>query len=1032
MNDKTLYYTALKNLNSYNDGASNFEKICHIIINFMYEEYNFQIPEGGQGTKDGGYDGYDPIKKAKAAYSTQERYEEKINREIEKSKKNGDLEIFYLSNQIIAEPKKKQIERKCYTETGIKLIISGIDQLSQKTEEYLLNKNDSKLYDLLQLSFLRVGECYNRNEVKPFDIKFNNKMYKKQIVIEDKKLFYCTNIAKTKISKNPLLDCIYSYLSNGNYNMFNNISLCGIGYIGKTYLMKTTFNALIDGFYEDGFFILFYDLKYYSDGKITDKVKVGIIPTLIFLDGLDELSENKKIPLKNEINDIKYKNKNVRFIIAGRNSSFFYFEIFDKAIKLYLEKYFDYEDLELRKLMNDYEGKPVADFLAIPIYREFISEEKIPPNSTIDKFYNMLIQDRLEEDKKTRDYANGNTPRMISKIDIGVVIDKASKFCYELFKSKRNVFTEKEIIKYFGLDDNYIFFINSSIIDYSNENSISFVSNFYYEYFTSNALLSKNINEIIQIFFVEEKIYIPHIDILMLFKSLAKTRASNIHCEIMKMIHRDSISSVLICEFDLFSNDDRYKYFKSIFENYNNKNKVIYYAQFYKTYSPLKNIYNMAHRMQQLLSNSHKIKAINLLKSEICVYLKRPSKEKIYAFYNAIILLTPFINDLWNEDEQNSLKKISIPTIQFFLYNKISKKIKGLLSERSIFDWYHEFNWTKGWEQKEWELFYKDISGNPCNLYTEITNDNEYYIKFIFLLYANNDKIRQLLLLPVLRYAAKNKYIEDSGIANIIPDKITDDYETHIIDLDWRDGELSSILKNTELSFSEILEFLIFTIEIGEYNNLKTHHSSPIKIMEEKLYEKIHTIESDNYEKFSIYYLKRDKHDFDYRLHKLEKTSEIENLKKFFLSFILRKKIEKNNSLYWKLSFFLCDLINFSDKKHSFDCLSKIKDEAPQNIYKDIIYDISKSETHILQNNTFVINEYKTLFKEQILSEQKLKEIEEEIKSIKNNDIKLIFNKKKMIEELSNIDKFLSHQTVEDNEIRSFDTLQKSDGIPTS
>jgi hypothetical protein len=107
MSDETLYFTALERLSSITSGSSDFEKICQILIKFMYPDYDFEVPEGGEGTKDGGYDGHASIKKAKLACSIQKDYKGKIKIEVEKSKKNNDLQLFYLSNQIIPEPEKK-------------------------------------------------------------------------------------------------------------------------------------------------------------------------------------------------------------------------------------------------------------------------------------------------------------------------------------------------------------------------------------------------------------------------------------------------------------------------------------------------------------------------------------------------------------------------------------------------------------------------------------------------------------------------------------------------------------------------------------------------------------------------------------------------------------------------------------------------------------------------------------------------------------------------------------------------------------
>jgi len=148
----------------------------------MYPDYNFEVPEGGKGTKDGGYDGFDTIKKAKLACSIDKNYEGKIKKEVEKSKKNKDRQIFYLTNQIISEPDKNNIKAN-FANADIDLNIFGIDLLSRQLEKYFQEHSDPELYDLLELSYLKTGERYRRGDVKHFEISFNGKIYKKKYTL---------------------------------------------------------------------------------------------------------------------------------------------------------------------------------------------------------------------------------------------------------------------------------------------------------------------------------------------------------------------------------------------------------------------------------------------------------------------------------------------------------------------------------------------------------------------------------------------------------------------------------------------------------------------------------------------------------------------------------------------------------------------------------------------------------------------------------------------------------------------------------
>ena len=466
-------------------------------------------------------------------------------------------------------------------------------------------------------------------------------------------------------SENPLLDFILKCCSEKRLEAFKNIALCGIGYLGKSFLMKMTFNALVKEFsdkknyfkYHFLPFIQFRELKYYTHGTIEAVVKNNVDPLVIFLDGLDELNESKRMDLDNEIQNIKISSRNVRFIISGRNSSFIDLDFFSKSTQLYLEKYSDPHDLKLKELMKDYEGTPIVDLLTIPTYRNFILEKEIAKDSKLEIFYNLLVQNNLKNDKNKRDRSNNITSRMISNIEINLIIKELSEFCYILFCKGEIVFSESSLKNHFNNLDHFIFVINSAIIDYYDENNISFISNFYYEYFITFALMTKSKKIIYQVFFTMGNIKISCIDILILFLNCASTKSKYIYNYLKRKIVKDDIVGILLCEFDMLTNSKRYEYFISIYNEYKKENKNIYYGRFRQVFGPLKNINNMAQRMQQLLPDNYKTHTVNYLKSEILGFLQRPSKDYITSFGNAIILLIPFIKTFGQIMSKQLLKK---------------------------------------------------------------------------------------------------------------------------------------------------------------------------------------------------------------------------------------------------------------------------------------------------------------------------------------------------------------------------------------
>jgi len=1019
MSDDNIYYILLKRLNNDISGSSDFEKIGRIIAKFMYPEYDFRISEGGQGTKDSGYDGRDPIRRAKLACSTNKNYKEKIKSEVDKSKENGDLEIIYFSNQVIPGTKKISMEKEISDE-GIKLYISGIDELSKKIEEYFKKNNDADLYDLLKVSSLKVGESYNRGDIKPFNDINIDKPYKKKVVIIDRNTY--GTFSETIISNNPLLEFLISCLLIDCKYSLKNISICGIGYLGKSFLMKSTFNYLIKEFsnknnyikYKFLPYIKFCELKYYSKGTVKDLIKNNVDPFLVFLDGLDELNEAGKIELNNEIHNILRVNIHINFIISGRNSSFIDFDVFDNSFQLSLLKYIDYDDTELMKLIDEYKNTPIEDLLSIPMYRNYVIEKKIPRNTNMNNLYSLLVIDNFKKDKKRRDYSNKITSRITSENMIDEIMYSVSEFCYNLFINNKNVFSEIEIKNCFTNNDNFIFIIYSSIIDCHDNENISFISNFYFEYFVVNALLTKETENIIECFFLREKIYIPYIDVLVLFLNVAKTKSPIKYEAIIKEIKKDSEAIILLSEFDLIEKRERYNYFKKIFEEYKKKNFRIYYSRFIQTYGTLKNIDNMAQRMQLLLPDNYKPEAVKFLRKEINNFLKHPQKRYSISFCNAVCLLCSFIgNKLWAKEEQIILKELSIKLIKFFIKNNPSKEFNKNLSEEFIFDWYHNYKWINGWDKNKWENFYKDISGNSCDLFSEIYNEIEFTIKYN--IFRISFKDNRPLLFPLIRYVIKNKFIDKHYIEITIPEILKDDFVMPIIKTDDRIFELMRLLKEMNIDISEIIDLLNYAIENNVYDHTKDFYENPIKYFEEVLYNNINLIAEKDFDKFSKYYFYVYEQGVKNRLF-----SENEKITFIDLADYLIKEIIARRFLNRNTGTFLYRLINFTDPNCSIKSLNLINEKMPKSVYLKVIDCIYKNPKHILHSNEFIINKYNLLFKEEIDKEaerdKRIEEIKKKIELVKSKDLLLMQDIDKMINEIKEINTYLLSSEISNSE----------------
>jgi hypothetical protein len=346
------------------------------------------------------------------------------------------------------------------------------------------------------------------------------------------------------------------------------------------------------------------------------------------------------------------------------------------------------------------------------------------------------------------------------------------------------------------------------------------------------------------------------------------------------------------------------------------------------------------------------------------------------SFGNAVSLLIPFIDELWTKAEQIILKEIAIILIRFFIYNNISKKLNSILSERFIFDWYQKFEWTTEWNQNDWEQLYRDISGNYCNLLSEISEEIELKIKYnIFRISYKNNKP---LLFPLIRYFLKNKYMDGHSVASFVSETLTDDNDVPMIKIDDKIYELMRLIKKIDISISEILDILNYTIENNMYKFVKDSYNNPIKYFEEILYNNIHLVNKEDYDKFAKYYFGIYEYDFDNRLLPKNEHVLFIKLSKFLIQEIINRGFSK-----WNTGLFLHRRINFTDSDYSIECLNIIHKNMSEDIYKNIIYYIFNNPKHILNDNKFIINEYNLLFKDEIEKKaEKDKKIEEIKKDI--------------------------------------------------
>jgi hypothetical protein len=1026
MSNEALYYSALQRLSTTTDGSYIFEKISLIIANYLYanDGYNFQKSEGGHGTQDGGYDGIDPIKKAKLACSLNEKLETKIKQEVEKSEKNNDAEIFYFTNQVVSQVDKNPVVK----EYGkIKVIIHGISCLSKTLDEYF----NEELYDLLELSFLINGARFNRGDAIKQNIKYNGKIYLKQIILE-------TDIFNSpEPNENPLFDYITENLQQSTWDNIKHIFLKSIGGNGKSFLMGLTYNTLLDELllqkennkkYKTMPFIQFEQLKYYSNGCIENDIKNNIDPLLFFLDGLDEISEFSRIELSKELQRIINKNIRVRFVISGRSPAFIN-EIqscFTMVEHLRLEKYADYSDIDLLRLLDKYKDTSIVTLLPIPFYRNYLldnQDKQFQSKSDID---NTLIYDRFFEDKERYDYAKDKSKRFSSydnEAYIKKIIKKMSLFCFELFKADKNTFTENELHNFIinDDDDDFIFVLHSSIIQ-QNDTTLSFISYFYYEYFVSKYIIEKPVKEIERLLFINRKIKISSVSIFSTVLNLLQDYFPAKHKHIKRKAINHSIETILLCDFASLSEKERFENYISIFNKYNKENKHIYYGRFNQPYNVLANINNMAQRMQELLPESKLDNALSILQTNINNYLMNPQKEENITFVNCVILLTPFSNILWNEKQQEILHAIAVKLIRFFLTNKQAEEpeIKNLLSYQIIINWFQDFKWTKNWNSEEdWYLFLKEIDNSfnkPCE---KILNRKEFIIKlYIFISFYKNEALLAMYY-PIVYYAINNLAPQPIAPASIVPERITDEYETPMIQFDYDYTALKEVITLLPMRIKDVLELLNIAIAKDLFNISLLSTENILQAVEDKLFKNINLITEDDYESFYTFLVLGDDPRIFMRFLE-NKKNNLCVLKSWIVKKVCSSEQKHNR---WIIENILSNCININNLKSAYELFQLIESTQDKGIYSGVVYLIHSNENHILHNCTEIEKKYQSLFKDRIKAEEKIQkkklQINIQIEFMKNKEVELLLSNDLMVTEIKNITTYLK-------ENKDFDPEEKS------
>lgn len=623
--------------------------------------------------------------------------------------------------------------------------------------------------------------------------------------------------------KHVLSEYILKQIEQCNWKDFKNLFVKGIAGIGKSTEMKYAYNSLIEVFsdknnhqkYQFSPYPVYFELKNFQDDL---PLPLDIENTIVFLDGFDELSEKNAVKVQKKIESIKSSRQNIRFIISGRDASFYqeFVKVLNSEV-LKLSYEINLNDECDQKLYYHYLNTPLFSLIFIPFYKYRALQDKYKDIKNLKQFIETIINDKLNDDKKRKDYADGISSRQnsLSKIDFENLKISISIFVFYLYSKGSRYFKEAEVLDIFKNDDFSECFLKSSLIE-EHESKLSFVSNIYYEYFLALYFSTQKLSVIRNNLFLSNgKAKVQEIVVISMLLNILDNESS-LYKKITKQLSEQSSTYILLTDYITLSSETRFDFYKKILNEYNERKAHIYYLRFRPSHNLLANTESLSDCLIDLLPDEFKLEAINLHKKQIDIFLENPQKLNLNNFANSIILLGLHNRKIWNEKQQDVLKSLTIPTIQFFLNNTLAKELDGLLSFEIILYWYLEYGWTDCFSESDWRSFLTNfIPNTPDNFYT-IGNETDFKVKLvIFNLFHKNQVVSKLFKALSIRILDTEF---DNGSAGTVPSIIDDNYEGHLIHVDRNITRFGDCLNEINVLCEEILNvFNNSTIENSVY-----------------------------------------------------------------------------------------------------------------------------------------------------------------------------------------------------------------------
>lgn len=923
-----------------------------------------------------------------------------------KSKYPALTVLYFYSNQDWTF-NSKMVDRKTNAQKNIEnLALENGFRIEWKTKSFFESDFASiKNSDITQYFFdVGTNEYYKKiRKIQPQTIELQkNETFSSSLYIE--------NNENPLVGKNTLSNFIITQLKNNELEDFTDIFIRGVAGIGKSTEMKIAYNELLhkcssEQCYHDFYFLptpYFFELKNYQEGCF--KINENETP-LLFFDGIDEIANSKLISFIKELKNLKSQNTAVRFIISGRDGAF---TSDANDLKHINAKLTFFIDSKLQNLIYKFKGTIFEAFVGIPFYRNFLCSSESENIKTYKDFITALIENRLKSDKQKSDRSENILEGFENGINLEQIQNKLAEFSHSLFKSANRIFSIDDLKQSFSLEE-IAFLRKSCLFDYKTEENISFFSNIYFEFFVAKYYAEKR-HSLIQkdLFIPTGKPIVQYINIIAILLNYI-SNMSKLYKNISKQLNNETRAYILLTDYTLLPVEKRYLWYKEIINEFNTDKKLIYYGRFSQSCDLLKNIDSLSDSLHNLLPEEYYDDAVKMHCDAVLNFIKNPSENEIKSFENAVILLGVY-NKVWKEKQQTALKDVSIPLIQFFRENKLAEKMKGLLSEDSIFNWYELYAWTIDWGESDWIYFIEQISNTKNNDFYSFKNKDDFRLKLkLFIHFHKNNYIRNLLVPLVIKILGSKKV---DPLASLVPSILDDEFKTPTIYSDNDISYFSYAIKNYEIQISDLLLIL------NSCSCSDLHHSSSYEA--DKLYREIisrfkdciRSVSDDKIPelyKFFVKYIESDSGLYISDLNdyiKLLSDKQKENLFDLFLNDLKQKEEWQKFWMLYRTIVFLLDTANKTESCLLFEKLKEIG-----SIYRECVADIyiAKLEKHPLYD--IAVAEYPLLFPEQAEKEKTrtkcLYLFETEKKAMLEKEIDVISNKESLPNELNRIFEYL-------------------------